>query len=128
MTSTNLPWLFLGRRIKPYALAVSFACLVITIGSLVLRNLVGSTFDDLSPAGVFTGALSGAAFVLLMWGWWTRSTRAMEMGLLASAGVFTTLAAYVFLESGFIVVSGWISVAWVIASIGAYMLEVTQDE
>lgn len=125
---TSLPWLFFNRRIKPYALAVSLACLVIAIGSLVLRNLVGSTFDDLNPAGVFVGGLSLSSFLLLMYGWWAQKNRPMEVGLLASSGVFGTLASYVFLENGLLAVSGWISVAWVVASVGAYMLEVTQDE
>ncbi len=125
---TSLPWLFMSRRIKPYAFAVAFACLIVTIGSLVLRNLVGSTLDNLSPAGVFVGGLSLSAFLLLMYGWWAKNDRPMQMGLLASAGVFSTLATYVFLENGLLVVSGWISVAWVVASVGSYLLEVTHDD
>lgn len=125
MASTELPWQVRGRKIRPYAFAVSLASAVVAYAILVRHDDAGSHLE--SGSGVIVGWAALAAVLLLWWGWWTQSERAMRTGLLLTSGVFAARAAIVLLETGTASVAALLSiawcVAWCVASGGAWLLE-----
>lgn len=121
MTSTELSWQAWGRKIRPYALAVSLASAVVAWAILVKHNDAGSHLE--SGSGVLVGWAAAAAVLLLWWGWWAQSDRTMRAGLLLTAGVFAARAAIVWLDQGTVGAAWLLSVAWCVASGGAWLLE-----
>lgn len=121
MTSTELPRQAWGRKIRPYALAVSLASAVVAWAILVRHNDAGSHLE--SGSGVLVGWAAAAAVLLLWHGWWAQSDRTMRAGLLLSAGVFAARAAIVFMEGGAGTIAALLSVVWCVASGGAWLLE-----
>lgn len=121
MTSTELPWHVWGRKIRPYAFAVSLASAVVAWAILVKHNDAGSHLE--SGSGVIVGWAALAAVLLLWWGWWAQSDRTMCAGLLLTAGVFAARAAIVWLDQGTVGAAWLLSVAWCVASGGAWLLE-----
>ena len=124
MTTTGdgrtLPWRFLGRAVRPYALAVSLATTV-SIWSVTTDRAVGELLDGLPGAVI---AAYGVIAVLLLWaGFWARRDGWMRAGLLASAGDWAAIGAVIMLEPGVSLVSGWLALCWVVASGGAWLLE-----
>ena len=71
----------------------------------------------------FVGWAALAAVLLLWWGWWTQSERAMRTGLLLTSGALAARAAIVLLETGTASVAALLSIAWCVASGGAWLLE-----
>lgn len=132
MSDTELPWMWLGRKIRPYTFAVTFVCVVLTIALLVTGDDVGHVLDnDDNIAGRYNlvGYTIGVAAMLagtaLLAGWWLRSDRYMRWGLLISAFMFATRGAFLFMDLGWRHVPAWISLGWVFASGGAWLLERT---
>ena len=126
--STELPWLFLGRKIAPFLLAASLAAMSIAFVEFVSRNDYGRAFDDLSVAGLIVGSAAVCSTLALWWGWWARSHRAARIGLLLFVGVFATRAAFFFDQEGTAASSGaWLAVAWTVGGAGAYLLEVSAN-
>lgn len=123
MSDTNLPWTFLGRKIRPHAFGVMYLCAIYFIFNVFVGNSVGSLFDAQSPMALTAGSFALVCFVLLMTGWWIRSDKLMRWALLLSTGIFATRGAFVFLELGFAQLSGWVSVGLVLMSGGAWLLE-----
>ena len=121
MTSTELPWTVLGRKVRPYALAVSLASLIVAYAILVRHDDAGSHLE--SEPGVLVGWAALAACLLLWHGWWAQSDRTMRAGLLITAGVFAARAAIVFMEGGAGTIAALLSVVWCVASGGAWLLE-----
>ena len=121
MTSTELPWQVRGRKIRPYAFAVSLASAVVAYAILVRHDDAGSHLE--SGSGVLVGWAAAAAVLLLWWGWWAQSDRTMRAGLLLTAGVFAARAAIVWLDQGTVGAAWLLSVAWCVASGGAWLLE-----
>jgi len=127
MASTQLPWLFLKRRIRPYALALSLAQLPILITGIVTHDDYGDLLDT-SVAGDLVGVFAGLSALALWLGWWLKSDWWMRTGFLISTGVMTSRAVYLFADEtkfGWILAIG--ASAWAIASAGAYLLEVTEQ-
>jgi hypothetical protein len=121
MARTELPWLLLGRMIRPYALAVSVATFALAAVILGGATVWG---DDRDVWSVASAALAVAATGLLWVGWWARSNAVMEHGLILSAVVFAIRGTYIGILSG----NWWtalLSWAWTIASGGAWLLERT---
>jgi hypothetical protein len=127
MTTTGdgrtLPWRFLGRQVRPYALAVSLACAVIFV-SMLTESGVGNNLDG--PWGKAIGVAAGLTTVLLWIGWWGQSKPFMNHGLLLATATWAAVAAVV-LQEGASWPSGSIAVCWMIASGGSYLLE-TNDK
>ena len=121
MTSTELPWTVLGRKVRPYALAVSLASAVVAYAILVRHDDAGSHLE--SGSCLIVGWTALAAVLLLWWGWWAQSGRTMRAGLLITAGVFAARAAIVFMEGGTGTIAALLSVVWCVASGGAWLLE-----
>lgn len=114
--STDLPWAPFNRRVRPYAFAVSLATL-----SLVW----GFAFAESRAETLLAGAASVSVFWLWA-GYWTRRDKFMELGLLASAGVWTAEAVLLYQEHG------WgqnvmLALCWLLASGGSYLLEELTD-
>lgn len=124
MGHTELPWLIFGRKTRPFSLAVSLADLVIAWGLLVSRNGPGDRLDG-GAAGNLVGALALLGTAALWAGFWARSDRAMQAGLLTSAFVWGARAAFIVLDQGVWSQSALLSACWVVASSGAYLLERT---
>ena len=116
----TLPWTFLRRQIRPYAFAVSLACTVI-VASMFTGAGVGERLDQ--GAGKAIGIAALAAAGLLWAGWWARSKRLMDHGLLLSTAVWAAVATIVLTE-GSSWPSGLLALAWSVASGGAWLLEV----
>ena len=119
-SARTLPFRFLRRAVQPYALAVSLA-IAVTFASMLTESGVGLVLDGWWGKAI--GLAGGASTVLLWWGWWRQSPRAMNHGLLLSAAVWSSIAAVVFVE-GVSWPSASLSVCWAVASGGAWLLEV----
>lgn len=116
----TLPWRILGRAVRPYAFAVSLATAVV-FASMLTESGVGESLD--SWPGKVIGAAAGSVTVLLWAGWWLQRPGLMEHGLLLSTGVWASVCSVVLLE-GASWPSGLIAAAWMVASGGAWLLEV----
>lgn len=131
MADTELPWKFMGRKIRPYAFAVTFVCVILTIALLITGDDVGHILDTENSAGRYNligfsvGAAALLSAIFLSAGWWMRSDRFMRWGLLTSAFMFATRGAFLFMDVGWRHVPGWISLGLVLASGGAWLLERT---
>ena len=128
MASTELPWQVWGRKIRPYAFAVSMASAVVAYAILVRHDAILVRHDDAgshleSGSCLIVGWAALAACLLLWHGWWAQSDRTMRAGLLITAGVFAARAAIVFMEGGAGTIAALLSVAWCVASGGAWLLE-----
>ncbi len=124
MTDTDLPWRIFGRLIRPYALAVSLATLVI-IWSMVTEAAVGQLLDQ--APGHMVGTAAALAVALLWAGWWMRSDRLMRAGLIWTTGVWATVGTVLALDIGS-QPSMWLAWCWAVASGGAWLLETTDAD
>jgi hypothetical protein len=122
---TELPWEFLRRSVRPFHLAVAFACVTL----FILDVLTNSTALSLTTYGDGIGWLSLLAAVMLTYGWAFRSDRVAMWGLLVSVWVWAFRASFYLLPfgthftAGTRWASGVLSVAWVVGSGGAWLLE-----
>ena len=116
----TLPWTFLRRQVRPYSLAVSLACAVVVV-SMLTESGVGERLDE--GWGHVIGAAALVTVGLLWAGWWARSKRLMDHGLLLSTAVWAAVATIVLTE-GSSWPSGLLALAWSVASGGAWLLEV----
>ena len=110
---------FLGRPIKPLALAIA-----LSMATIFWFNIVEST-GILVPtvAGNIVGYCAGASAVLLFAGWWARSQALAETGMLLAAGVWISRTVFIGLLEEWYSYSFFFSVAWSLASVGSYLLE-----
>jgi len=123
MSRTELPWLFLGHRVRPYSLAVTCSTSVVVWQLLILRNPPGDLLDNGVP-GHLIGAVAIVAVLALVVGFWRDSDQMMQVGLLLTSGVWFARFVYTALDPGiFTGGSALLSLSWVIASVGAFMLE-----
>ena len=120
MSDTALPWSLWGRKVRPYALAVSLSTAVIAWACLA-GIAVGKLLDGL--AGTIVGVAAVVTVAALWAGWLTRSEVWMHRGLLWSAGVWAAIATILAIDVGLINVNTLLAAAWVIASGGAWLLE-----
>lgn len=124
MASTELPWLFLCRRVRPFALAAALATLYVAASLLIHRQDSGDALDDWTAPGLLVGGLAALSSVALFAGWWARGEKLMRFGLISAAGVFGARAGFIFADTDDIfALSAWLSTAWVVACGGAYLLE-----
>ena len=127
MASTELPWIVLGRRVRPFAFASSLAIGFLALTLLVNRQDAGDLLDNWRTPGLFVGLASTVAFVLLVGGWWGKYDSWMRLGLLLTAGAFGARAAFIWVDTGNVLSpSAFLSFAWgVVGAGGAYLLETT---
>jgi hypothetical protein len=110
-----------GRRVRPYALAVTYSTLVISYMLLVGRDGPGASLDGTYP-GISVGAAGAIAAIALFVGFWIRSDQLMMVGLLLTSGAWFARGVFVLLDQGW-VESTFLSMGWVVASVGAFCLE-----
>ena len=120
MSDTHLPWQLWGRKVCPYALAVSLSTAVIAYACLT-GIAVGRLLDG--ATGIIVGAAAVVTVLALWWGWLASSERWMLRGLLWSAGVWAAVTTILATDVGIVNVNTLLSAAWVIASGGAWLLE-----
>jgi hypothetical protein len=121
MTRTELPRLFFGRLVRPYALAVMYSTFVISWTLLVTRNGPGAALDR-SLAGQAVGIVGMLAVVLLIMGFIKNSDEFMMAGMLLTTGAWCARGIFILLDQGFVEASA-LSFGWVLASMGAFFLE-----
>ena len=124
MSSTDLPWLIFGRKVRPYALWLSIATAT-SAWSLLTHRAVGAALDGL--AGVLIGLVALAAVLVLWVGYLGRRDRLMSTGLLLATGSWTAVGAFLALEA-VAPVSTILAFCWAGASAGAYLLEVVAED
>lgn len=118
---TALPWRLWGRPIHPFHLAAFTTLVVLAYSNLVLDDTVLAN----APIGTWLGLLSAAGALLFIVGWIADIAELGEWGLLLATTVWATRAAlYVLvLHAPTRWTSFGLSLAWVIGSGGAYLLE-----
>lgn len=124
MARTELPWLFLGRKVRPYSFAVSFATAILSLTILTGSSVWGDEHDTWS---LIAASLAGLSTVLLWAGFWMPSSALMQHGLILSAVVFAVRGTYI----GLVGENWWtavLSYAWTVASGGAWLLERTTGD
>lgn len=113
---------FLDRPIKPLALAIAMS-----MATLFWYNIVLNT--GIFHAGILgdlIGALAGSSCVLLFAGWWLRSTKVEQLGLLLAVGVWVTRTFFIGFIEGFGNIEVWLSACWSFAVASTYYLEATR--
>lgn len=128
MTSQDLPGVrAFGRPVKPVALGF-----VALMGTLCLTNLLGIGALQTTIWGQIVAVVAGTAAVALMAGWWGRSQRMAEVGLLLSASVYVYRSIAAFLSDpigvltftdGIVVQATFLSIGAAVIAAGSYALE-----
>lgn len=123
--STDLSVRFLGRNVKPYAFAVSLSMFVLCW--MMVNHLAVGEYLDGWQADVVS-VLAGASAVWLSVGWWWQKQALLEWGLLMAAGGWMIVSASLAFEFGVLYHNTLLAFCWVIASVGSWVLERTQNE
>lgn len=114
----DLSWRFFNRPFKPVALGISIIMIVLCISGIANTGLLTTTIW-----GDIVSVLSGATALLLFVGWYTRSQRLAEIGLLSSTFVFVTVFSFLLLTVSTTQTSIWISLGYTVVAGGSYLLE-----
>jgi hypothetical protein len=120
----TLPFRLLHRAVQPYAFAISLYTGMLTY-FVLSDQAIGQLLDG--PIGEFIGVAAAVTTGLLWWGWWAYNNKAMTHGLLLSAATIAAISGSIFAENGLTSPSAWLAVPLVIASAGAWLLEITDD-
>jgi len=123
--STDLSVRFFGRKIKPYAFAVSLAMFVLTL-MMVNHLAVGQYLDRWQ--GNVAAVAAGVSALWLSVGWWWQKQVLLEWGLLLAAGAWMVVSASLAFEFGPFYHNTLLAFCWVIASVGSWVLERSQSE
>lgn len=123
--TTYLGVTFLGKKIKPYAAAVSMTMFIL-LGMMVQNVAAGELLDGWH--GDMVAVVAGISALWLTFGWWWQKQAFLEWGLLLSAGVWATVATIVGFEFGVFYHNALLAGTWVIASIGSWVLERENSE
>ena len=91
MGRTELPWLLLGRHVRPLSLGISLACAVLVALILTSSSVWGA--QDWWSLGV--AIIAGAATLALWAGFWVPSSVLMEHGLMMAAIAFGVRGGYI---------------------------------
>lgn len=110
-----------GRVIMPMALMSAWWAAVMGLSILTDRGL-GTLMQG--AIGEIIGAVSTAAAVLLIAGWWIRSITWLRHGLMLTACVSGATTATLFAEFGPLNVSAWLATPWLIGCGLAWLIEV----
>ena len=113
----ELKSLFWGRPIRPFHLAVCIAT-----SAVAITNIDGVGTVLTGTVSLVVGSIALVSASLLFIGWWINKDIFAEWGLLLAAGMWGSRAVFAWLSG-----AGWfsttLSIAWLIGSTGAYLLE-----
>lgn len=121
----NLPWEIAGRKIRPFAIGVSCATLVMA-WTLLWKNSDAGTRLDGTTESLIVGTVALISTALIWLAFIIPSTRILKHGLLFAAGVFAARAAFLFVDVGVSSTPAWICI--VIMDGGAYLPEVVSPD
>ena len=120
MSDTHLRRRLWGRKVRPYALAVSIATGVIAwaclTGIAVGRLLHGAT-------GIIVGTVAVITVAALWWGWLAKSEAWMLRGLLWAAGAWAAVTTILAVDVGATNVNTLLAACFVVMSGGAWREE-----
>lgn len=122
MTSTDLPWTFFGRKIKPFSFALSLTMCQL-MWSIFTKSTVGMALDGI---GQIVGVIAAIAFALLVAGFFVMKERWMAWGLLLATGAWASVSAILWIDVG-LTPSTLSASCWVLASGGAWLLEASDE-
>lgn len=122
MSSTQLRRMVLGRAIRPYAFAVSLS--IVVMATAIANGRAAGRLLSEWPGDILVFLSLLTSFMLWL-GWWVRSDALMRNGLLWSTGVWAGIS-LILLVDGKSWVSGALGLCWVVASGGAWLLEMDE--
>lgn len=113
----------LGRPFKPLALAVMLSLFVIAWFGMLTETgpLDGSIWSDI------VGAAALVAGFVMLGGFACYQCRFARYGLIIASGVWAAVAACSWMLYGLATFSAWFSLCWVVATVGATLLEMVDD-
>jgi len=124
MTKGDLPFMLFGRPVKPLALALMLSTFTIFYTNVFLNSdVAGGAY-----VGDIVGFVAGFTCLMLFLGWVHKSQRVAEFGLLMATGVWVSRAVVVAMVQGIEYYGLFLSVGWVMAAGGAYLLESWDDK
>lgn len=107
-----------GRPIKPVALGACILMATLTIYNIVDKGVFGDLI-----LGDVVAVLSGASLIMMLTGWFGRSQRMAEFGLLAGCISYVMRGAFVLFYNGPLAEAVWLSLGSTTILGGAYLLE-----
>ena len=123
--TTDLSVRFLGRKIKPYAFAVSLTMFVLAY--MMFGHLaVGESFRGWQ--GNVAGVAAVVSAVWLSFGWWWQKQSFLEWGLLLACGGWMVVSSVLAFEFGVFYHNTLLAFCWAVASVGSWVLERSQGE
>jgi hypothetical protein len=114
----ELPYQLLGRRIRPFSLALMIATIVVVYQYEIIESGPGNHGFDIAETMFASMAIS-----CLFFGWLIRNDDLHEWGLVLASGVWAARMSLYVLEQGFTDIGVWFSLSWMIGAIGAWLLE-----
>lgn len=121
--TTELPWVVLGRAVKP----VAFGLALIMLG-LCVYNLLGLGTFGATPLASAYAILTALSAGLLVAGWVGRWQQVAEWGLLISCWVLATRALFIWLTEGWEERGVILSTGAAVIAGGSYLLERLGDD
>lgn len=114
MARTELPWLLLGRQVRPVALVVAVATATIAWALLDPRQTPTGAPAQLGwpIPSVALGVAAAVAAGLLCWGWWARAEWAHTVGLWLAGGVWAARTCFLVGQFGAWSQSATLSACW----------------
>jgi hypothetical protein len=118
VSGAELPVAFAGRKIRPFSLALLIATIVVVYQYEVIEQGPGPHGFDVAET-----MFASAAATCLLFGWVLKSDDLHEWGLVLAAGVWSMRMSLYALGVGLGSIGVWLSLAWVVGAVGAWMLE-----
>ena len=114
-----------GRPVKPLPFAAAMTMVCLFVFNLFDRDLIGDR-----QVGDVLGGFCLAVATLFCCAWVTRSQVLVRAGLLGACFVWTGRfwLAVLMVPAPFTVLGTWLSIAWAVATGGAYLLEHADSE
>lgn len=122
MARTELPWLLLGRHVRPLSLGISLSCAVLVLLILTSSSVWGG--QDWWSIGV--AVMAGAGTLALWCGFWVPSSVLMEHGLMLAAVAFAVRGGYIGAAGGWTMsatLTASLSWTFTLMAGGAWLLE-----
>jgi hypothetical protein len=107
-----------GRRVRPFSLALLISTFVVAYQYEILEAGPGTDASDLIET-----MFAAVTITLLITGWFFNDERLHRAGLAMAAGVWAARSALYAFDFGITHIAVWLSLAWVVGCVGAWILE-----